>query len=104
MRIAVLVNRSAFNQLHHQVRNALVGRPSIEQPRNIRMIERCENLPLMPEPFQNRRRIVPTPHQLDRYFLFVLPIGTARTVHLTHSSVTDLFQNVVCTNPASHTA
>jgi hypothetical protein len=44
-----VVDALAFDQLHHQIRQAFVGRTAIKQPRNVRMVEVSEDLPLGPE-------------------------------------------------------
>ena len=58
MRVAVLVDGRAFDQLHHEVRNAFVGGAAVQQAGDVGMIEAGKNLALVTEAFENRGRVV----------------------------------------------
>src|SRR5580692_7255294 len=68
------------------------------------MIERGENLTLVPKTIEYGRRVVSPAHHLDGHFFFVLAVGTACPIYLPHASAADFFEDAVRANPASGTA
>jgi len=102
--IGVFIDGSAFDQLHNEVRNAIVCGPSIEQACDIRVIERGENLTLVTEALNDRCGIETASHKLDSDFLLVNPIDASGPVHFTHSAVTNFFQDLIHANAGSDSA
>src|SRR5262249_31671977 len=56
---AVIAERLARDELHHEVRPPFGGRPAVEQTRYVRMIERSQYLPLAPEAAQHKAGVHP---------------------------------------------
>ena len=54
--VAVGVEGNAEDALHHDVGQALLGRPAVEQPRDVGMIECRQDAPLLEESLQQRGR------------------------------------------------
>src|ERR1700686_2424175 len=67
------------------------------------MIKRSENLPFVAEAFLHEGGVKSAAHQLDGYFLGVLPICTNRAIHLTHAAVPDFFNDLVDTDATTRT-
>ena len=84
--VAVPVDGLALDQFHDQVRQALRGGATVEQPRNVRMIEVRQYLAFGAEPLEHVACVVAGPDELDRDFLLVLRIGAACPVHLPHAT------------------
>ncbi len=53
--VAPAINRLAVDELHHEVRKTLFGSGGVQEPGNPGMIERRQNLALLPESRQNIR-------------------------------------------------
>src|SRR5882762_6918965 len=95
MQIAVLVNRNPLDQFHHKVRNTVLGRAPIEQVGDGRMVERRQNLALMTETFQYRRRVVPAAHEFQGHLLFILAISSSCPVHRSHTALANLLYQLI---------
>src|SRR6266403_1501866 len=66
----IVGNRNAIDVFHHKVGQAVVGCSSVEQTRDVRMVEAGKNPTLSVEAAQNFIRIGAAFQQLDRtYFL-----------------------------------
>ena len=53
--VGVAIDRRAGHVLHHEVRQAVRRRAAIEERRDVRMVERGENLTLVPEAADDKR-------------------------------------------------
>src|SRR5215469_2464105 len=88
---AVLVDGDPFDQVHHQIRNTVVSRATVQESGNVGMIKRRENLALGAEAFQKKTRRESAAHEFDSDFLLVLTVGASRAIHLAHAAVTNFF-------------
>ena len=101
--VAVLRNRPAVDQLHHQIRNTFLGGTAIEQSRYVGMSKACQYLPLRPQASGDEWRHLPRPHQLDRNLLVILLIHSGGSVYLTHAADPDLCNDLVRSDaPTDH--
>ena len=87
--LAVAIERLAFDELHHEIRQPLVRCAAVDQPRDVGVIEVGEDLPLGAQTLQYEVTLIAARHELDRHFLVVLRIDSARTIHLAHATVPD---------------
>ena len=101
MRVTVTIDRVAFHQFHHKVRDTLVSRPAIKKPGDIRMVKTGQNLPLVAKAFENRRRIITTANDFDGNFFLEFSIGADRPVYLSHSATTNLFDHEISADATS---
>ena len=81
--------------LHHEEGQAIVARPAIEQPRDIRMVELGQNLALIAEPAQNVLRIEATPDQFERDLLSVFIVGARREIDGAQSTPANFTDDLV---------
>jgi len=95
VKLAIVIDGSALDQLHHHVRDPVLGRSSIEKACDMGMIERRKNLALCAEALENGGSIETSAHELDRHLLFILAIRAFGAVYLTHSAVPDLLDHPV---------
>jgi hypothetical protein len=98
--IAVLVDRLALDELHDEVGQAVVGRPSVEQARDVGVIESGQDLALAAESLDDVVRVQPAPEDLDRDTLLERVVGPRGQINASHPSATDLAQDAVGANPA----
>jgi hypothetical protein len=96
--VTIPLNGLALNQLHDEIGSAIFRGTPIEEARNVRMIEAGQNLPLVLEAADHKRRILSPAHHFERDLLAVLIVGADGTIHLTHTTDTNLFDNLVCPN------
>ena len=97
-RIAIDVDRLAVDVLHDDVRRAVRGRAAVEQPRDVRMVERREDLALELQPALDVARQQPAPHQLDRDLLLELLVGALREEHLAHAAAAEAAHDAIRTD------
>jgi hypothetical protein len=98
------VNRLAIDQLHDKVRQPLFGTAAVEEPRNIGMIERCQDLALAAKPLQDFTAVLFGVNDFDGHLLAICAIGALRQVDGAHASAPDLpDQFVPAQLPALHT-
>ena len=90
--VAVARDFAAFDVLQHQIRFAIGTDAAIKQARNIRMIQRRQNLPLAAKSLQQFADIPARPHQFDRRLLVIFTIVSLGQIDRTHAATTDLAQ------------
>ena len=91
--VAILVDRQPLDVLHDEVRQAVLGRAAVEQPRDVRVIEASEDLALVAEAAQHRLRIHAALDELDRDLFLVLAVGAPREIDRAHSAAADALQD-----------
>src|SRR6185503_7731337 len=101
---AVTIQRLASDELHHEIRQAFVRGAAIDQARDVGMIEIGEDLSLGTQTLQDEVAVITRWHELDRHFLVVLSIDTARAIHLAHAAVTDERNDLVRADPLTDPA
>ena len=66
---AKLIDGLPLDELHDVVRESVVGRAAVEQPRDVGVIEARQDLPLIAEPAQNEIGVHAALDDLDRHLL-----------------------------------
>ena len=56
MCLSIAIDPIALDVLHHEVGQSVVGRSAVEQARDVRVFEGCQDLPLVLETAQDRCR------------------------------------------------
>ncbi len=85
-RLAVHIDGLSRDQLHHHIRQSILRCRAVYQPRDIGMIQVREDLTLGPEALHDEFGVESAAHELDRNFLFIVRVRTARSIDLPHST------------------
>ena len=93
--VAVAVDGLALDELHHDVGRAVVGRAAVEEPRDVRMLEAGEDLPLPPEVADRVVAGAADRDDLDRDPLAVLIVGARGQIDDAHPAVAELAEHAV---------
>src|SRR5579863_8727778 len=102
MGITVLVDRLAFDQLHHKIRHAFFSGSAIEQPSDIGMIKVGQNLPLFLEATKDKTGSFAGVYQLDRDLFFKLIVSPDGAVNFTHTPAAQVLNDSVLGNPLAN--
>ena len=94
VRVAVSRDRLALHVLHHEVGHAL-RRAAVDQPRDVRMLERGQDLPFETESFPQLRRVAVPRRNFQRDGLLVLEVVADRLEHQAHAAVSDLADDAI---------
>ena len=87
--VAVLVDGKAFDELHHEVRQALVCGAGVEELRDVRVLQAGEDLSLRAEAPGEHVAVRAAPDRLDRDPVRDMAIRAFRLVDRTHPSLSD---------------
>src|SRR5687767_8182267 len=98
MLVAVAVDRLPLDILHREPGHALRGNAAIEEPRDMWVLERCDDLPLLEEPLEQVVRTDSTTRELERCALPELPVVALSEVHRAHPAASDLANDPVWAN------
>jgi hypothetical protein len=100
IRGAILVNRHTLNVFHHEVRNTVLGGTAVQQACDVRVFERGENLPFVPERSETfgGSGVV---RNLQRNDLAVFLVRTFREEYPSHAAAADLLDDAVGTESAA---
>jgi hypothetical protein len=101
-RAAVLRDRRSFDQLHDQVRAPVLGGASVHQPRDVRVVQVREDLPLGAEALQHVVRVQPPAQQLDGDPLREVACVAFRAVHRSPPAAPDLLHHPVTPDARGH--
>src|ERR1044071_4379411 len=93
MRAAVLVDRNAVDELHRQERQPVRRAAAVDEPRDVRMLERGEDLPLLAEAL-HERLADSAAHELDRDALRELAVAD-REKDRSHSAAAELTHDAI---------
>ena len=93
--IAVLVDRFPFDVLHDQERQAVLGRAAIENPRDVGMIEPCQDLALALEAPGHFLAVEPALDDLDGDLLFEGLVGTRGQIHPAHPTAAEFAHHAI---------
>ena len=93
VRGAVAINRIAFHQLHRKPRGAVGGESAVYQPRNLRMVERGEDLPLALEALQDLLGVHPAADELECDLLREGAVHPFGEVDGAHAAVAEFANN-----------
>ena len=92
---------SAFDVLHDEIRQAVVGRVAVQQVRDVRVIEARKDLPLVAEAAQHGLRIHAALDELDRDLFLVLPVGAPGEIDGAHAAAADALRDFVVADDRS---
>ena len=95
--VAVGVDRLAVDVLHDEVGRAVRRAPAVEQPRDVRVLQRRQDLPLHAQPALHLAREHAAADQLDRDLLLVLLVGALGEIHIAHAAGAELAHDPVRT-------
>src|SRR5215831_1552939 len=101
MRIRILAYRLAFDVFHYEVGQPFGSSSTVQQPRNVRVIQVGENLALVSESTDDKMIVHPTPDQLDCNSPFELVVGSDRQVDRAHPAGPDFSNNLISAQPPS---
>jgi hypothetical protein len=90
VRVAELVDGQPLDVLHDEVGQAVVGRSAVHQARDVGVVERGENLPLLPEAPEDEVCVHPALDELDGDALLELVVGANREVDRAHAAAPKL--------------
>src|SRR5262249_7421579 len=96
--ITIFVNRLAFDVLHNEVRQSVVGGSAVEQPGDVWMFQVGKYLTLVSEAGDDEIGIKPALDQLDGHLLVIMIVVPNRAIDCAHSAAADLFHNLVRTD------
>ncbi len=88
-----LRDRHAFDVFHRQIRRAVGTDAAVDEPRDVRMLEPREDLPLLAKAQQQARRRIR--ELLDRDALLELAVAAFGQPDLAHAAGADAFQNAI---------
>src|SRR5215470_6157508 len=87
--ISVLIERLAIDVLHHKVGISVRRGPAAQQPADVRMIQRCQDLPFVAEPPQNEIAIKAAFDQFDRDAMLKLSVSAPGFINRAHAPAPD---------------
>ena len=88
--IAPLIDALPFDVLHGEPRRAIIGDATVEQSRDVAMVESSEDPPLFTEA-PDEGRIGPQPtNNLERHALLELRVVALGEIHRAHATAADL--------------
>lgn len=96
--LAVAVDAIALYVLDSEKRLSVLGGPSVEKTRDIRMIERCKNVAFDAKPAKCLNRVEPVTYKFQRDAL--LEIIALGQVNVSHSAMRDLGDDREVTDPS----
>ena len=95
IRVAVGVNRFAVHVLHDEIGQAVIGRPAIDQARDVGMIELRQDLPLIAKAAEYVLGIEPSPNELDRNLLAIFVVRSRRQIDRAQTAPADFADDLV---------
>src|SRR5574341_588886 len=95
MATAIVRDRLAGDEFHHEVGQAVRLRAAVQQSRNVRMIERSQNLPLAQESVAREVRVHPALADLARDLLMEMLVVTRGFVDGAHPAASDEARDAV---------
>ena len=101
MQAAIFVDPQALYIIHHQVRQPVVSASAVQQLHDIRMVQRGQRLPLVPEAVDDLGSVDTRPQHFDGHaFAKVLVIALAQ-IHHGHPAFPELADDAVCAHPSA---
>src|SRR6185503_12293348 len=94
----VLVDRTAFDEFHYEVRQPVRGFAAVEQTSDVRVVEFGEDLHLVAKATLNRLSTETRLDEFDRHLLAVMFVVALGEIDSAHSAAADLAQNSVWSN------
>ena len=100
MRVAIVVDRLALDELHDQVRQAVLGRGAVEEMSDVRVVQVRKDSPLGAEACQQRFSAQACVQQLDGNLLLHLAVFTHCAEHAPQAAASRLGHHAVRTDLA----
>src|SRR5689334_10890104 len=100
--LSVIEQRLAFDILHDEVGQPVVGRSAVQHPGDVRMIEAAENTTLAAESFDHLVRIHAAFDEFQRDRLLVYIIFSNGQVDRTHTTASEHLGDAVRTDAAAY--
>src|SRR5258708_39749823 len=97
-RIAVGINRLTLDVLHDEIRPAVFGCATIEEPGDVGVVQAGQYLPLAAEPLDYRVCVQAAFDEFDRDLFLKRLVGADGQVNGAHPAVSDLADHAVGTN------
>ena len=101
MFVGVQIDRRAGHMLHHEIGKAVRRRAAIEEGRDVGVIERREDLALVPEALDDQLRVHAPANHLDGDAPLELVVGAPGQVDRSHPAVSDALLDAVGTERAA---
>src|SRR5580704_16509241 len=101
---AIPVNRYAVDEFHHDVRNALLARPGVNDAGDVRMIEAREDAALVLETAQEELRAELAADRLDGDRTLVESVRTHGAVNRAHAALAHLIDDPIGAQNPTHPA
>ena len=98
---AIFINRRARDVFHHEVGHSVFGRAAVEQPRDVGVIERGQNLPLGAKTAQHLVAFRSAFEELDGDLFFILPVGALGQIDRAHAAAPQLTQDAMGADPST---
>jgi hypothetical protein len=99
--VAEAVDGQPLDVLHDEVGQAVVGGAPVQEARDVRVVERGENLPLVAETAEDEVGVHPALDELDGDALAELAVGAERLVDGAHPAAPDLARDDVDADAAA---
>ena len=100
MRVAVVIKRLAFDELHDEVRQAVVSCTAVKQARDVWMIEGGEDLSFSAKTPQNKIGVHAALHELDRDTHLEFPIDADCFIDRAHAAAPYFALDLISAQPA----
>src|SRR5215471_15157122 len=98
MTVAVRRDRQTVDVLHHEIRELILGRTTVEKLRDIRMAQRREDLSLGDESPVELFGVWAVAQEFDRDLATELAIDAFGEIHHAHAATTELSHDAVRAN------
>ena len=99
MPVAVVEQGFPFHELHDEVGLAVLGRPAVEEPGDVGVIEQSRDLAFAAETLHRELARHAGANQLDGGQLFELLVGAAREIDHSHPAASELSDDLVGADP-----
>ena len=93
--VAVRVDRFAVDVLHDEVGRAVRRAPAVEQSRDVRVLQRRQDLPLRAQPALHLAREHAAADQLDGDLLLILLVGALGEIDVAHAARAELAHDAI---------
>src|ERR1019366_7580490 len=102
MLAAIAIDWPPFHQFHDEERPSVVSRPTVNQTRDVRMFESCQDLPLMPKARQHPSAVHASLDDFDRNQLAILLIIALAKIDKAHPAASYFLEQPVGAYARTH--
>src|SRR5438034_11153057 len=89
------MNRLAVNEFHYEVRKTVFGGAAVDEPRDVGMVEGCEDFTLAAETIEDLLAVYSGSDQLDGHTLVKRAIVPFPNINRAHTSAADLLDELI---------